>query len=153
MISGNMKKVLITVVIVLSGCSPRPSLVGVWNSGNYSLWDKVKELLQITAIENSSRLVLNQDSSWQQEGTCQVFSGARWEICGDSLLLFPDTCRGTNNPLLNGSKQDFKGRHLAYKIKLHTLERHCVGYYRVPDKHDAFNACRITILEKLEPVK
>ncbi|MEO8086355.1 MAG: hypothetical protein ABI763_06025 [Bacteroidota bacterium] len=148
-----MKIVVLIALLIISACSPRQSLVGTWKAGGYSWWERGNAILHQSGLERWNMLIIKRDSSWQIEGSCQVFAGSKWKTTDDSLLLFPDTCWGTNNPALNRSKSYFDGGYLAYKIKPRCLERRSKVVYKETDKHGSLKQRSANFLEKLEPVK
>ncbi|CAN5561512.1 hypothetical protein BH11BAC1_BH11BAC1_03990 [soil metagenome] len=150
---SKIKILVLIALLITSACSPRQSIVGTWKAGGYSWWERGNAFLHQSILERWNMLIINRDSSWQLEGTCQVFVGSKLKTTNDSLFLLPDTCWGTNNPALNRTKSNLAGGHLAYKIKPGCFERCSKVFYKETDKHGSLKLRSAFYLEKLEPVK
>lgn len=148
-----MRKYLFISILLFAGCTVNHDLTGTWKSGGYSLWNKIHLSLINGSLILGNTLEINTDSSWKLTGTCEVFEGRKWMQKADSLFLFPDTCWGIKNKLLNASRTDLNARYFVYKIKRRCLERRLTGAGHNSGQRNSGATRKIYILDKLEHLK
>jgi len=151
--ANQMKKILVAFLFLLSACSNPGDLTGTWQVKKFSRWSKGIAMLHGWYLEVNDKLLINADSSWRLEGSCEVFQGKTLLIKSDSLYLFPDTCWGRANVALNASQDELSGRFLAYKIRNRCIEKRSEGFFQEVGRHDSLVKHKFIILEKLERTK
>jgi hypothetical protein len=149
-----MKKIFLLLLIVMTSCTSRRGLVGTWQSGDYTIWERGIALLHGRHLGFFNVLVLNEDSTWRMGGTCEVFEGRKWRAFGDSLYLFPDTCWFVSKESQSARPAVFiKSAFLAYKIKRNKLEKISRASFTTKEKNDSSVRHDVIFQEVLRPHK
>ena len=143
--------ILLTGISLILSCSSRTDLVGSWHN-RYNSWELGNAILWNTGLILNNKLILNQDSTWQLSGTCEILRGSRWKVEDGQLLLIPDTSWGKSSAQLNKSKSELPG-FISYAIKHGCLLKRSDAFQRITDSHGNVHTKKSKIFEKLEPYK
>lgn len=113
---------MLLISIFICSCATRHGMIGTWETPYFTYCMRVTCILNGIDYIVTNELILNADSSWQLNGTCQNYEGKKWFIKNDSLLLCVDSTWLSNVSVQqNKIPQIFQGYTIGYRIYRNSL--------------------------------